>query len=93
MTSPTWRLLESILRDMGQAKNKVRTQNFRKANFNLFKELVNRKLLSGIREQNRDSISLRRCFIEKSSSKSPDVRNKERKARDLHDRVKTCWSN
>ncbi|KFP48026.1 hypothetical protein N323_07381, partial [Cathartes aura] len=29
-------------RDMGQAKSKVRTLNFRKANFQLFKELVNR---------------------------------------------------
>ncbi|KFZ67676.1 hypothetical protein N338_01599, partial [Podiceps cristatus] len=29
-------------RDMGQAKCKVRTLNFRKANFQLFKELVNR---------------------------------------------------
>lgn len=42
--------MESIVRDMDQAKNKVRTQNFRKENFNLFKELVNRKLPSGTRE-------------------------------------------
>ncbi|KAK4818274.1 hypothetical protein QYF61_009992 [Mycteria americana] len=32
----------TVLRDMGQAKSKVRTLNFRKANFQLFKELVNR---------------------------------------------------
>jgi len=32
----------TVLRDVGQAKNKVRTLNFRKANFQLFKELVNR---------------------------------------------------
>ncbi|KAK4828824.1 hypothetical protein QYF61_000881 [Mycteria americana] len=32
----------AVLRDMGQAKSKVRTLNFRKANFQLFKELVNR---------------------------------------------------
>ncbi|GAB0203436.1 hypothetical protein GRJ2_002809200 [Grus japonensis] len=32
----------TVLRDMGQAKGKVRTLNFRKANFQLFKELVNR---------------------------------------------------
>ena len=31
----------AVLRGMGQAKNKVRTLNFRKANFQLFKELVN----------------------------------------------------
>jgi len=32
----------TVLRDMGQAKGKVRTLNFRKANFQLFKELVNK---------------------------------------------------
>ncbi|KAK4810861.1 hypothetical protein QYF61_008833 [Mycteria americana] len=31
----------AVLRDMGQAKSIVRTLNFRKANFQLFKELVN----------------------------------------------------
>ena len=32
----------TVLRDMGQVKSKVRTLNFRKANFQLFKELVSR---------------------------------------------------
>ncbi|GAB0186222.1 mitochondrial enolase superfamily member 1 [Grus japonensis] len=32
----------TVLRDMGQVKSKGRTLNFRKANFQLFKELVNR---------------------------------------------------
>ena len=32
----------AVLRDMGQAKSTVRTLNFRKAKFQLFKELVNR---------------------------------------------------
>ena len=32
----------TVLRDMGQAKSKVRTLNFRKANLQLFKELVSR---------------------------------------------------
>ncbi|KAK4831467.1 hypothetical protein QYF61_017715 [Mycteria americana] len=32
----------AVLRDVGQAKSKVRTLNFRKANFQLSKELVNR---------------------------------------------------
>ncbi|KAK4825589.1 hypothetical protein QYF61_000678 [Mycteria americana] len=31
----------TVLRDMGQAKSKVRTLNFRKAKFHLFKKLVN----------------------------------------------------
>ena len=34
----------TVLKDTGQAKSKVRTLNFRKANFQLFKELVNRTL-------------------------------------------------
>ena len=32
----------AVLRGMGQAKSKVRTLNFRKGKFQLFKELVNR---------------------------------------------------
>jgi len=32
----------AVLRDMGEVKSKVRTLNFRKANFQLFKELVSR---------------------------------------------------
>ncbi|OPJ69932.1 hypothetical protein AV530_015446 [Patagioenas fasciata monilis] len=31
-----------VLRDVGQVKSKVRTLNFRKANFQFFKELLNR---------------------------------------------------
>jgi len=32
----------AVLRDMGQAKSEVRTLNFRKASFQLLKELVSR---------------------------------------------------
>jgi len=32
----------AVLRDKGQVKSKVKTLNFRKANFQLFKELVKR---------------------------------------------------
>jgi len=41
----------AVLRDKGQAKNKVRTLNFRKADFQLFKGLVgpHGKLPSGTR--------------------------------------------
>ncbi|KFQ02734.1 hypothetical protein N329_11861, partial [Haliaeetus albicilla] len=48
-------------RDMGQAKSKVRTLNFRKAKFQLFKDLVSRmpwESASGTREQNRAGRSL-----------------------------------
>jgi len=31
----------ALLRDIGQAKSKIRMLNFRKANFRLFRELVN----------------------------------------------------
>lgn len=46
----------TVLRDMGQLKSNVRTLNFRKVNFQLFKELVSRipgKLPAWTREQNR----------------------------------------
>jgi len=32
----------TVLRDMGQAKSKIRMLNFKKANFQLFRELVNK---------------------------------------------------
>lgn len=44
----------AVLRDSGQAKNKVRALNFRKAKCQLFKELVNEtpgKLPSGTRSR------------------------------------------
>lgn len=44
----------AVLRDLGQAKSKVRALNFRKANCQLFKELVNvtpGKLPSGTRRR------------------------------------------
>jgi len=72
----------AVLRDTGQAKSKVRTLNFRKTNFQLFKELVNRP--SGTREQNRAGRSLRMLSIECKSFRSPGVRNQEREARDKH---------
>ena len=77
----------AVLRDVGQAKSKVRTLNFRKAKFQLFKDLVNRtpgKLPSGTGEQNRAGRSLRVLSIEHKSSQSPGVRNEERKARDQY---------
>lgn len=47
-------MLLAVLRDLGQAKSKVRALNFRKANCQLFKELVNvtpGKLPSGTRRR------------------------------------------
>jgi len=71
--------------DKGQAKSEVRTLNFRKANFQLLKELVVGpcgKLPSGTRKQNRAGKSLRMISIECKSSRSPGVYNRARKGRD-----------
>jgi len=75
----------TVLRNMGRAKRKVRTLNFRKVKFQLFKELVNRtpgKLPSERREQNRAGRSLRTLSTGRKSSQSPGIRNQERKGRD-----------
>jgi len=37
-----WMKKFAVLRDKGQVKSEVRTVNFKKANFQLFKELVNK---------------------------------------------------
>lgn len=60
-----------VLRDFGQAKSKVRALNFRKANCQLFKELVNvtpGKLPSGTRSRAELAGSLRTLSIEHKSS-------------------------
>jgi len=75
----------AVLRDMGQAKRKVRTPKFRRTKFLLFNDLVNRtprKLPSGTREQNSVGRSSRMLSIEHKRSHSEGVRNQERKARD-----------
>ena len=38
----------TCLRDIGQAKSKIRKLNFRKANFQLFGELVNKTLWESV---------------------------------------------
>jgi len=76
-----------LLRDMGKVRSIVRTLSFRKANFQLFKELVNRtpeKWSSGTGDQKRAGRSLRMLSIECGSSQSPGVRSQARKARDRH---------
>jgi len=78
----------TVLREEGRAKSKVRTLNFRKAKFQLFKEPVGclGKLPSGTRKQNRAGGSLRTLSMvfEHKSSQSQGVRNEARKARDQH---------
>ena len=86
----------TVLRDMGKERSIVRTLIFRKAKFQLFKELVNRtpwKTVLRDREQKRGGRSLRMLCIECKSFQSPGVRNHARKGKDQHGWVETCWSN
>jgi len=76
----------TILRDMRQANCKVRTLNFRKVKFQLFKELVGPpgKPPSGTGEQNRAGRSFRMLCMQSKSCQSPGVRDQARKGRDWH---------
>jgi len=77
----------TLLRDMGKARSIVRNLNFRKANFQLLKELVRRTTWEATlrdRDQNRAGRSLRMLSVESRSSQSPGVRNQARKGRDQH---------
>ena len=77
-------LVEStIVRDMGQVKARVRTLNFRRANFQFFKELMDgtpRELHSRAKELNRAGSSLRTFFLECKNSQFPRVIIRTRKA-------------
>lgn len=56
-----------IWKDIGQVNSIVKTQNLRKVNFRLFKELVDGtpwKLPSGIKKQKRAGSSLKTFFLE-----------------------------
>jgi len=64
-----------LLREMGITKSIVRTLNFRRANFQLFKQIVRRKRSSGTRVKNRAGRSLRMYSRERKSSRSPSVRS------------------
>jgi len=78
----------TVLRDMGKARSVVKTLNFRKANFQLFKELVSRtsgELVLRDTGQNRAG----RC-IKRRSSEVPCVRSQERKGRHWHGLFETC---
>ena len=71
-----------ISRNMGLAKSRVRTLNFRRANFCLLKELLDEisrwnpwKLSHRTKEHNQAGISLRTTFCEHESSPSSRIRN------------------
>ncbi|GAB0190086.1 ras GTPase-activating protein 1-like [Grus japonensis] len=77
----------AVLRDMGQAKSKARTLNFRKAKLQLFKELVNRSPWEATLRNKGAEQSwqiFKDTFKKQKSSRSPRVRNQERTARDQH---------
>jgi len=72
--------------DIGKARSIVGTLNFRRAKFQLFKELVAPPCETVLRdrEQNRAGRSLRMLSRECRSSQSPGVRCQARKGRDWH---------
>ena len=73
----------TVLSDIGQVKSRVRTLNFRRANFQFFKELMDGtpgKLPSGLKELNRAGSSLRTFFLECKNSQFPRVIIRTRKA-------------
>ena len=78
-------MIEFMLqRDMRQGKSKIRKLNFRKAKFQLFRELVN-KMPSWVRFQSRAGSSLRRLSLACKSSPCLGAASQERKARDWGD--------
>ncbi|KAK4805648.1 hypothetical protein QYF61_022406 [Mycteria americana] len=77
----------TVLRDMGQVKSEVRSLNFRKAKFRLFKQSVNRtpwETALRNREQNRAGRSLRTLSIKSKSSRSPSVCQPEKEGQRKH---------
>jgi len=65
-------------KDMGLTKSKVRTLNFQRVKFQLFKNLVDeipRTLTLGTKELKRAGDSLMMLFLEHKNSPSPCVRN------------------
>jgi len=73
------------LRDMGQAKSKVRTLNFRKAKFQLFKVLVSRTPWKTVLRDKGAEQSWQLFKDAFHGALDPQVlKNQERKARDMH---------
>jgi len=76
-----------LLKDIRQAKSKIRKINFRKANLQLFRKLINRTqgdVFSATRVQSRPGRSLRKLLLGHSSSPSIGTGSQKRKARDQH---------
>lgn len=84
-----------ILGDMGQVRSKVRPLNFKKASFQLLKEMICRipwETSLGDKESEQSCRSLRKSSTELKSWQSPGARNQARKSRDGHGRVGTYLS-
>jgi len=76
-----------ILWHMGQMKCKARTLNFRRANFQLFKELVDGtrwETALGVKEQNRAGSFLRTFCLDDKSSRFLCIREQARRTGDQH---------
>lgn len=77
----------SLLKDIRQAKSKVRKIIFRKVNFQVFRKFINRTqwdVFPGIRVQSRSGRSLRKLSLGHNSPPSTGIGSQERKARDQH---------
>jgi len=75
----------TLLRDMGTVRSIVRTLNFRKANFQLFKELVRRtpwEMVLRDRGAEQSWYIFKILSIECKSSQSPGARSQARKGRE-----------
>jgi len=85
----------TCLRDIGQAKSKIRKLNFRKANFQLFGELVNKTLWESVLKDKGAECSwqiFKEAFA-RTQSLSTSIGSQEKRTRDQCSWTGTCWSN
>jgi len=72
------------LKNIGQAKSKIRKLNFRKAIFQVFSELVNKIPWESVLKHKGAEQSWQKLSLGHKPSPSPGVGRQERKARDQH---------
>jgi len=77
----------TLLRDTEKARGIVNAPDFRKADFQVCKELVSRtpwESVLRVRGAEQTWQIFKDASIERKSSQSPDERNQARKGRDMH---------
>lgn len=78
----------TLLRTIRQSVSKIKALNFRKTNFQLFKEIANKtlgKLFSWARVQNRVDRHFWKLSSGHKSFPTPDIASQETKAKDQND--------